>query len=165
MTLTGSTKDLDARTVTFTCLFDATAEQVWSVWADRLLLERWWGPPEYPATVVAHDLTPGGQVHYYMTGPDGENYPGAFRVTTIEKPARLEFEDYFADPDGQVDPSLPVSTTRVDIETGPDGTTLMALTSTAPSPEAMDQLIQMGAFEGMALALGQIDELLTDVGS
>ena len=165
MTLIGSTEDLNARTATFTCQFDATAEQVWRMWAERGLLERWWGPPEYPATVVAHDLTPGGQVHYYMTAPDGEKYPGAFRVTTIEEPARLEFEDYFADPDGQVDPNLPVSTTRVELAPGPDDTTLMTLTSTAPSGEAMEQLIQMGAFEGMALALGQIDELLTEIAS
>jgi hypothetical protein len=41
----------------------------------------------------------------------------------------------------------------------------MTLTSTAPSGEAMEQLIQMGAFEGMALALGQIDELLTEIAS
>ena len=165
MPVTGSTQDLDALTVTFACNFDATVGQVWRMWAERGLLERWWGPPEYPATVVTHDLTPGGQVHYYMTGPDGEKYPGAFRVTTIEEPARLEFEDYFADPDGQVDPNLPVSTTRVELAPGPDDTTLMTLTSTAPSGEAMEQLIQMGAFEGMALALGQIDELLTEIAS
>lgn len=165
MPVTGSTQDLDALTVTFACHFDATISQVWRMWAERDLLERWWGPPEYPATVARHDLTPGGQVRYYMTGPDGEQYPGAFRVTTIEEPARLEFEDYFADPNGQVDPTLPVSTTRVELVPGPNDTTLMTLTSTAPSAEAMEQLIQMGAVEGMTLALGQIDALLTEIAS
>jgi len=165
MPVTGSTQDLEAFTVTFECQFAATPGQVWRMWAERGLLERWWGPPEYPATLVSHDLTPGGQVHYFMTGPDREQYPGAFRVTTLEEPTRLEFEDYFADPNGQVDPNLPVSSTRVELSPGPDDTTRMTLTSTAPSAEAMEQLIQMGAIEGMTLALGQIDALLTEIAS
>ena len=29
--------------------FDA-AQAVWQLWADPRQLERWWGPPTYPAT-------------------------------------------------------------------------------------------------------------------
>ncbi len=163
MTVTATSKDLDARTVTFTCEFDAGVEQVWRLWADPRLLERWWGPPGYPATVTEHTLVLGGLVRYYMTGPDGQQYPGGFRVTTVRAPVLLEFEDFFADPDGRPDPGMPVSTTRVEISPGPGTTTRMVLTSTAPSREAMDQLAQMGAVEGMTLALGQIDNLLADM--
>ena len=35
--------------------------------ADPRRLERWWGPPTHSATVVDHDLRPGGRVTYYMT--------------------------------------------------------------------------------------------------
>lgn len=161
MTVTATTRDLDTRSMTFTCEFDASVEQVWRLWADPRLLERWWGPPGYPATVTEHHLTPGGLVRYHMTGPDGQQYPGGFRVTSLQAPTLLEFEDFFADPDGHADPDMPVSTTRVEISPGPDTTVRMILTSTAPSPEAMEQLAEMGAFEGMGLALGQIDELLS----
>ncbi len=163
MTVTATTKDPDAGAVAFTCDFDAGVEQVWRLWADPRLLERWWGPPGYPATVTEHTLVLGGLVSYYMTGPDGQQYPGRFRVTTVRAPVLLEFEDFFADADGRPDPDMPVSTTRVEISPGPGTTTRMVLTSTAPSREAMDQLAQMGAVEGMTLALGQIDNLLADM--
>jgi hypothetical protein len=36
----------------------------------------------------------------------------------------------------------------------------MAIETTFPSPEAMDQMITMGMDEGMTAALGQIDDIL-----
>ena len=47
----------------------ASPERVWQLWADPRQLERWWGPPTYPATFTQHDLAPGGHVEYHMTGP------------------------------------------------------------------------------------------------
>lgn len=131
------------------------------MWADPRLLERWWGPPDYPATVTAHDLAPGGLVRYYMTGPDGEQFHGGFQVTTADPPATLAVRDYFADAEGNPDPAMPTSETRVDISTGSDGRTVMTLVTTFPSAEAMEQFAELGAVEGMTAALGQIDELLT----
>ena len=72
MTVTSVHKDPEALTMTITAEFDAPVEQVWQMWADPRQLERWWGPPTYPATVVDHDLTPGGRVTYFMTGPEGD---------------------------------------------------------------------------------------------
>jgi len=51
MTVTSVDKDLDDLTLTLTADFDAPIERVWELWADPRKLERWWGPPEYPATV------------------------------------------------------------------------------------------------------------------
>jgi uncharacterized protein YndB with AHSA1/START domain len=51
-------KDAEARTLTITARFDAPIERVWQVWSDPRQLERWWGPPMYPATVTEHDLAP-----------------------------------------------------------------------------------------------------------
>ena len=64
--------DLDNRTLTIVADFAAPVERVWQIYADPRQLEKIWGPPEYPATVVDHDLRPGGRVTYFMTGPDGE---------------------------------------------------------------------------------------------
>ena len=62
MTVTSVHKDPEALTMTITAEFDATVERAWQLWADPRQLERWWGPPTYPATVVDHDLAPGGRV-------------------------------------------------------------------------------------------------------
>ena len=67
-------KDTEALEMTVVAEFDAPVERVWQLWADPRQLERWWGPPSHPATVVDHDLTPGGWVRYFMTSPEGDKY-------------------------------------------------------------------------------------------
>jgi uncharacterized protein YndB with AHSA1/START domain len=160
MTVTDVHKDPDTLTMTVTAQFDAPVERVWQVWGDPRQLERWWGPPTYPATVVDHDLTPGGAVTYFMTGPAGDRHHGWWRVLVADAPHRLEFEDGFADEAGTVNPDLPTTSTAVTLGAAPGGGTHMVIASTFPSREAMDQLITMGMEEGLMAAMGQIDALL-----
>jgi len=49
-------RDTESLTMTIIARFDAPTTRVWQVWDDPRQLERWWGPPTYPATVVGHDL-------------------------------------------------------------------------------------------------------------
>lgn len=160
MTVTNVSKDLDALTMTITAEFNAPVARVWRIWDNPRLLERWWGPPTHPATMVEHDLTPGGRVHYFMTGPDGDRYHGWWHVVAVDAPRRLEFEDGFADDTGTPNPDLPVTATRVSLDEQPDGVTRMTIESRFASTAAMEQVIAMGAEEGMTLAMGQIDALL-----
>ncbi len=60
MSVTSVVKDTERLTMTVTAEYDVSAERAWQLWADPRQLERWWGPPTYPATVVDHDLRPGG---------------------------------------------------------------------------------------------------------
>ncbi len=159
MTVTAINKDPEKLTMAFTAEFDATPERVWQLWADPALFEKWWGPPEYPATVVEHEFKPGGRVSYYMTGPEGDKYHGWSEFTAIDPPWSLEFTDGFLDDDGNVVDEMPSMASRVEITEIEDGTR-MIITTTFPSLEAMEQLVEMGAEEGMKLALGQVDELL-----
>lgn len=160
MTVTNVHKDTDTLTMTITSEFPASAERVWQIWADPRLLERWWGPPVYPATVVDHDFTPGGKVSYFMTGPTGDQHHGWWRVQSMTPPHALEFVDGFADEHGDENPALPVTSTRVTIDGLDSGGTRMSITTTFPSVEAMEQMVAMGMEEGMSLALGQVDALL-----
>jgi uncharacterized protein YndB with AHSA1/START domain len=160
MSLTEITKDPDTLTMTITAHFDASVDRVWQIWADPRQLERWWGPPTWPATVEEHDLRAGGRVAYFMTGPEGERARGYWDVVAVEAPHRLTVDDGFADEHGSPDPSMP--TTRMQVEIADDGAagTRMVLASTFPSAEAMEQMVAMGMEEGIALAIGQIDAVL-----
>lgn len=162
MTVTDVRTDLDALTLSITSTFPAPVDRVWQLWADPRLLERWWGPPTYPATVRDHDLAVGGLVTYYMTSPEGERYHGWWRILAVEPPRSLAFEDGFADAQGSPDLSMPVTTAQVTIAADPDGGTRMEIRSTFPTRAAMDQLVAMGMVEGMTAALGQIGALLGD---
>jgi uncharacterized protein YndB with AHSA1/START domain len=160
MTVTALVKDSETRSMTVTTEFAASAERVWRLWEDPRLLERWWGPPTYPATVLDHDLSAGGHVSYLMTGPDGDQPRGWWQVRAVQPPRLLEFEDGFADDTGAPDPTMPTVNVRVSIEPQPHGGTRMTIHSTFPSVEAMDQLLAMGMEDGLTQALGQIDALL-----
>ena len=152
-------KNLQNASMTITATFAAPAARVWQVWSDPRQLERWWGPPTYPATVVDHDLSPGGRVSYFMTSPDGEKFAGWWKVTAVEAPHLLEFIDGFADDAGEPNPDLPTTSTRVTLAESADKT-IMTVESTFPSAEAMEQLLTMGMEEGFVAALGQVDDLL-----
>jgi uncharacterized protein YndB with AHSA1/START domain len=160
MTVTDVRTDRDARTITIASEFDAEVDKVWQLWADPRLLERWWGPPGYPATFVDLELTPGGKAAYYMTSPEGEQYHGWWRVSSVDAPKRLTYVDGFAHADGSPNDDLPTSDVEVTIEEISPGRTRMTIESTTGSEEAFDHLISMQAIEGMKQALGQIDDLL-----
>ena len=96
--------------------FDASPERVWQLWADPRQLERWWGPPTYPATFTKHDLAPGSRVEYHMTGPEGDQPRGYWDVLEADAPHRLVFRDGFANDDGTPNDDLPTNEVRVTIE-------------------------------------------------
>lgn len=160
MTVKDVTKDPETLTFRITSEFDASIDRVWQLWADPRLLEKWWGPPTYPATVVDHDLTPGGDITYYMTGPEGDQHGGWWKIIAVDAPSHLEFEDGFADTEGKPNPEMPTSTSRVEISEKPDGGVRMTIETRFPSLDAMEQMLEMGMEEGITLAVGQIDDLL-----
>ena len=159
MTVTNVHKDPDALTMTMTVELDASVERAWQLWADPRQLERWWGPPAYPATFVDHDFTPGGRANYFMTGPGGDKSHGWWEVLAVDAPRRLEVKDGFADDTGKPNDDMPAGRMVVTLDER-DGKTVMEITSYFTSLEAMEQLISMGQEEGMVQALGQIEEIL-----
>jgi uncharacterized protein YndB with AHSA1/START domain len=162
MTVTAVRKDPQARTMTLEAEFEATPERVWQLWADPRQLERWWGPPTYPATVDSHDLRPGGRVEYHMTGPEGDQPRGYWEVVEVDPPRSLAFRDGFANADGTPNDDLPMNDGRVTIEELGNGRTRMSIESIFPSTEAMEQILAMGMEDGMTQAVGQIDAILAE---
>jgi uncharacterized protein YndB with AHSA1/START domain len=162
MTVTAVRKDADALAMTIEAEFDASPERVWQLWADPRQLERWWGPPTYPATVTTHELAPGGRVEYYMTGPEGDQPRGYWEIVEAAAPHRLVFRDSFANDDGTPNTDLPSTEARVTIDELGAGRTRMSIQSAFPSTEAMEQILAMGMEQGITEAVGQIDAILAD---
>ena len=159
MSVTSIDKDHEKLTMTLIADFDAPVEQVWDLWADPRKLEQWWGPPTHPATVVEHDLTPGGEVRYYMTSPEGEKFHGQWRITAVDQAKSVEFVDAFADAEGNPAAGMPSTTTRMELAPYGGGTR-MELRAVFDTREQMDQLLEMGMDEGLKQAVGQMDALL-----
>ena len=159
MTVISTTPDARARTLTVVAEFPAQPKAVWQLWADPRLLERWWGPPTWPATFREYDFTVGGEAKYHMTGPAGQRSNGWWRFLALDEPHALEFEDGFADERGDPNPAMPTATARVDLAEIASGTR-MTITMRFGTAEDLEKMVEMGMAEGMALAVGQIDEIL-----
>ena len=162
MTVTAVRKDPGALSMTITAEFDASPDRVWQLWADPRQLERWWGPPTYPATFTKHDLAPGSRVEYHMTGPEGDQPRGYWDIVSADAPNSIVIRDGFANADGSPNTDLPTGEMRVRIEEISDGRTRMSIENLFPTAEAMEQLLAMGQEEGMKQAVGQIDAILAE---
>jgi uncharacterized protein YndB with AHSA1/START domain len=158
MGVTSVDTDYENLTITLIADFDAPIEQVWDLWSDPRKLERWWGPPTHPATFETHDLTPGGEARYFMTGPEGPMW-GVWRVTAVDPPTSLEFTNAFADPDGMPVADMPLFTATVRL-TERDRSTRMEMRLRFESGEEMETMVNMGTVGGLQQAVGQIDGLL-----
>ena len=152
-------KDPKALTMTVTAQFAAPVERVWAAYADARQLERFWGPPEWPATFERHDFRVGGRSEYVMNGPNGEQSRGFWEFVSVDAPRMFEVTDGFLGPDGQQVTGMPTMRIRFMFEPH-DGGTRMVTVTTFPSLEALDQLLAMGMEEGMQAAMAQIDGVL-----
>jgi len=157
-------KDLDQLTITIVADFTAPLRRLWDAYTDPRQLERFWGPPTYPAKFLRHDAVAGGRSVYAMTGPEGDVHYGCWDWTSADAPRAFEVLDRFSDAAGV--PNLDLPTTRVEFsfdET--NGGSRLRTTSYFDSLEHMQQLIDMGMLEGTRQAMAQIDAVLADLAS
>jgi uncharacterized protein YndB with AHSA1/START domain len=159
MSVISSEKDVANLTLVFVTELDATPERVWELWENPRQLEKWWGPPAYPATFVRHDFEVGGESRYFMTGPEGQIAPGWWRIESLDKPKGLSFANGIAGEDGEPRPDMAPMAASMVLE-GIDRGTRMTVTSRFTDANQMEKYLEMGMEEGMAGALSQIDALL-----
>ena len=162
MPVTSVHKDPEALTMTVVADFDAPLQRLWDAYADPRQLERFWGPPTYPATFTRHDMYPGGRSAYAMTGPEGDVSRGYWEFLDVKAPHSFEVRDGFAHPDGTPNNDMPSMRMTFAFEATAGGSRLTT-TTYFTSAEELEQLIGMGMEEGMRQAMGQIDDVLADL--
>jgi uncharacterized protein YndB with AHSA1/START domain len=145
--------------MTVVAQFDAPVARVWAAYADPRQLERFWGPPEWPATFTRHDFRVGGRSEYVMKGPKGGTSRGFWEFLSIEEPRAFEVKDGFLGEDGKQATDMPTMQMRFTFEPYDGGTRMVTVTK-FPSLEALERLLKMGMEEGMKAAMAQIDGVL-----
>lgn len=151
----------DPKTLTLTAIGDypVPVARLWAAWADPRELERFWGPPQWPATFTRHDMTEGGRSEYFMTGPEGQTSRGYWVFERVEPGQCFVVRDGFANPDGSPNEKMPGTRMQVSFRATDAGSQFVAV-STFASVEAMEQLVAMGMVEGLSSALAQLDDVL-----
>jgi uncharacterized protein YndB with AHSA1/START domain len=171
MPITNVTKDPENLTMTVVADFAAPLQRLWDAYTDPRQIEKFWGPPSYPATFTRHDVFPGGLSSYFMTGPDGSSHGGGWEWIDVKPPpeggndadaASFEVKDYFTDEKGN--PSSDDMRMVFHFESTSAGARVTTTTFFA-SPEQLQQMLEMGMEEGMTEAMGQIDAILADLTS
>ncbi len=162
MPVTEITSDPAALTMTIRAEFDAPLERVWATFTNPRQLERFWGPPGWPATFTAFDLAPGGIAHYFMTSPTGERHHGRWEFLRIDGPNGFEVLDGFTDATGNLLAGMPVMRMVFAFASSAEVTRFVGVTH-FDSLEALEQTIAMGAVEGTRMAMAQLDAVLQDL--
>ncbi len=162
MPVTDVITDPENLTLTITADFAAPVERVWSAYSDPRQLERFWGPPGWPATFTAFDHTVGGIAQYRLIGPRGEKSSGRWEFTRIEAPTLFEVLDSFVDDDGNPIDGFPAMRMTLEFSPSADGTRMVG-TSHFDSAEALEQVVAMGVIEGTKMAMAQLDTVLQDL--
>ncbi|HEU4675914.1 MAG TPA: SRPBCC family protein [Motilibacteraceae bacterium] len=164
MPVTSVTRDPEALTLTVVADFPATVERLWEAYVDPRQLERFWGPPTYPATFTRHDAAPGGRSAYRMTGPEGDSHGGYWEWLAVEPLRSFEVRDGFATPDGEPDTDMPTVRMRFQFEQTDNGARVTTTTFFG-SQQELEKLLTMGMDEGLRQAMGQMDDVLADLTS
>ncbi|MCA9516249.1 MAG: SRPBCC family protein [Myxococcales bacterium] len=152
-----ATNDASDRTLTLSLLLDAPREQIWRCWTTPALLEKWFAPEPFTATVKAADVRPGGASHVVMEGPGGfrEDIPGVYlEVVPNEK---LVFTDAFTAGFVPKD-GAPFMVAEIALS-DEDGKTRYVATARHWSAEARAQHEQMGFREGWTQCARQLEAL------
>lgn len=164
MPITSVEKDLDALTMTITADFPVPVRRLWDAYVDPRQIERFWGPPGWPATFTRHDVFPGGRSDYYMTGPDGERSAGFWEFLAVDEGRSFTVRDGFAHDDGSPNTEMPTMEMTARFEATDAGSRVVFVTSFG-SLEQLEELIEMGMEEGTKAAMGQIDQVVADLQS
>lgn len=151
----------DPASLTLTAIgeYPVPVERLWQAWGDPRQIERFWGPPEWPATFTRHDMRAGGRSEYFMTGPNGETFGGYWVFEAVDAPRSFEVRDGFTREDGTPDHTLPVTRMRFEFEPTAQGSRFVSV-STFASQEDLNELLGRGMEEGFRAALSQLDDVL-----
>jgi uncharacterized protein YndB with AHSA1/START domain len=131
-------------------------KRLWDAFTNPRQLERFWGPPAFPATFTRHDFKVGGRAEYFLTLPDGKQWKGSWKFTAVNPISSFEGRDGEENAD---DENMPASMS-FRFETTPTGSRVSIVTWFS-SIEAMEQTVP-GMEEGLRAAMPQLDTLLAE---
>ncbi len=162
MPITSVDKNVDQLTLTIVAEFAVPVARLWDAYSDPRQIERFWGPPTYPATFLRHDAAVGGRSVYRMTGPTGDEHYGCWEWTHVDAPASFDVIDWFADETGAPNTELPAMRVTFAFEPTDSGLASHHVSS-FDTVEQLNQLLEMGVLEGTKEAMSQIDDVLADL--
>lgn len=139
--------------------FAAGRSLVWDAYTKSELLDQWWAPKPWRSKTKKMDFREGGEWHYAMVGPEGEEHWALAKYLRINPKTSFTVKDSFADSEGHVNKELPESNWEMKFS-DQDDRTLVEGRLSYDSLEQLEATIQMGFKEGLSQAMENLDALL-----
>jgi uncharacterized protein YndB with AHSA1/START domain len=149
----------DNKTMTITQAFDAPRQLVWDCHTKSELLNQWFAPKPYSTKTKFMNFTEGGHWHYAMIAPDGLEHYGRMDFRKINRIENYVASSGFCDSAGTPVDALPLATWNVRFMNELERT-IVRNSISYDSPEALQQIIEMGMKEGITASVKQLVELL-----
>jgi uncharacterized protein YndB with AHSA1/START domain len=80
------------REISVSRTLNAPIDLVWKVWTDPEHIKNWWGPDGFTNTISQMDVTPGGEWHLVMHGPDGTDFKNKSVFKEVVPHEKLVYE-------------------------------------------------------------------------
>jgi uncharacterized protein YndB with AHSA1/START domain len=154
-------KDLKEKSILVSRVFNAPLEKVWRAYTENALLEQWWAPQPWKAETKTMNFSVGGYWLYAMVSPENEKHWGRMDYIAITPHERFEIKDSFCDEDGNINPSLPVSSGSIVFTKTTDGT-LVEFNMVYSSEEEIQTITEMGFEQGITACLDQLEKLFQE---
>lgn len=139
---------IDENKIIYTRNFKATAQQIFNAYTDQSLFVKWFHPQGAATEVYKYDVQTGGDAFFAIHAPQGISYTVTHYNEVVE-PKKIDYNDYFADKDGNIDKKMAGMHNIIHITENDNGTTTIQSTAELPDPKAAQQLLDMGVEEGM----------------
>ncbi|MFB9324486.1 SRPBCC domain-containing protein [Paenibacillus aurantiacus] len=157
---------VEGNVLTLERVFNAPRELVFQAFSDAEQLKQWWGPRGWSIPVCNVDFRPGGIWHYCMKCEDkaqGDFYGmeswGKGIYAAIATNEQIAYTDYFSDSEGNVSADMP-STDIILQFVEFEGKTKLINQATYASPEALQQVLDMGMEQGITETWDRLEEHL-----
>ncbi|WP_436956466.1 SRPBCC family protein [Staphylococcus sp. AS1337] len=145
--------------IIFTRDFKATAQQIFNAYTDQSLFEKWFHPQDATTEVYNFDVQTGGGAFFAIRAPQGTSYT-VTQYNDVVEPRKIDYNDYFADKDGNIDEKMAGMRNIIHLTENDDGTTTIQSTAELPDPKAAQQLLDMGVEEGMNSTFDNLAKLV-----
>jgi uncharacterized protein YndB with AHSA1/START domain len=152
------TVDKENKTIHIKREFAADRATVWDAFTQSGILDQWWAPKPWRAKTKKQEFREGGQWHYAMMGPNGEEHWAVATYGQIQPKTRFTAKDAFCDKDGNISPGMPQSKWEMNFKDQGENT-LFYSSMIFSDLAQLEQTIAMGFKEGMAMAMENLDKI------
>ncbi|HOY15193.1 MAG TPA: SRPBCC domain-containing protein [Saprospiraceae bacterium] len=143
-------------------VFAGGLDLVWKAWTSAELLDQWWAPKPYRTETKSLNFQENGIWHYSMLSPEGERHWCLAEYKAIKPSEQYVALDAFCNEQCEINTDFPRSLWTNKFTVDGDHT-IVNISILYEKVEDVEKIIELGFREGFTMAMGNLDELLSNL--